>query len=86
MRSGLGNVLVAVLAEVGQRERAAEQVCSLAREHDLTSVGASHDPGGAVDVEADVLGWIEPRPARVDADADPDWDRVERDDGLGGPR
>jgi hypothetical protein len=38
----------------------------------LSTVGGGHDAGGAVDVEADVLRWIERRLAGVDAYADPD--------------
>ena len=79
-----GEVLEAVLAEVLQLDRAGlEQRDGGGGEDDLAAVGGAHDPCGAVDVEADVLGRVERGLAGVDPDPDPDRAAVEPAHRLG---
>ena len=82
-----------MLAELLQLDRARlEQRDGRRGKDDLAAVGGAHDAGGAVDVEADVLGRVERGLAGVDPDPDPDRAAVEpthrladgADGGLGG--
>ena len=68
---GVGQVLEPVLPEVADRHIGAQQPLGRLREDDLPAVGRGCNPGGAVDVQADVALLGDERLARVEAHADP---------------
>ena len=70
-RVGCGEVLEPVSPR-STSSTSVEQLDGVAGEHDLAAVRRAHDPGGAVDVHADVLGRVEGGFAGVDPDPDPD--------------
>jgi hypothetical protein len=66
-------ILQPVLAEIAELERSwLEQRDRRGRHEHLPAVGGAHDPGRAMDVDADVLRRIQRRLARMDSDANAD--------------
>jgi hypothetical protein len=75
---GHGDVLQAVLAEIGEREARVEKIPGRLGDDDLTAVSGGCDAGGEVDVVADVALLGYERCPRVQADPDLDRSRRER--------
>ncbi len=65
-----GEILEAVLAKIGHGD--VDTLSRRLRQQHLPALSRTHQAGRPVYVDPHVLGWIEPRLAGMDTDADPD--------------